>query len=182
MAGNRHFVAGTPQRRELIERRKELVQGQHPQVIVLTCSDSRDSPELIFDQNLGDLFVVRNAGNVADPVAVGSIEYAVEHLHARVLVVLGHEKCGAVAAAASGEPAPSPNLAAILNQIRPALTGIKAPAGSDQRAALGVDPNVRQSARNVLRHSPILRKEVAEGHLALIQAVYRLESGEVVRL
>jgi carbonic anhydrase len=182
MAGNRRFVAGTPEARELIERRKELVQGQHPQIVILTCSDSRDSPELIFDQNLGDLFVVRNAGNIADPVAVGSIEYAVEHLHARLLVVLGHEKCGAVAAAASGEPAPSPNLAAIMHQIKPALAGIKAPAGSDQRAALGVVANVHQSARDILRHSPLIRNEVAHGHLVLIQAVYRLESGEVVRL
>jgi carbonic anhydrase len=182
MAGNRRFVAGTPQKRELVKRREELARGQHAQVIVLACADSRLSPELIFDQNLGDLFVIRTAGNIADRIALGSIEYAVEHLHARVLVVLGHEKCGAVAAAASGQPMPTQNLAAIVNQITPALSKIKAPAGSDQRAAQGIPANVHQSARDVLEHSPFLKREVAHGKLTIIKAVYRLKSGEVVRL
>jgi carbonic anhydrase len=182
MAGNRRFVQGEPEQRDLVERREELAGSQHPQVIVLTCSDSRLSPELIFDQNLGDLFVIRTAGNIADRVALGSIEYAAEHLHARLLVVLGHEKCGAVAAAASGKPMPTPNLAAIVNQIAPALKPIQAPPGSDQRTTQGINANVHQSARDVLKHSPLLKKEVAHRKLAIIKAVYRLKSGQVVRL
>jgi carbonic anhydrase len=180
--GNQRFVDGDVQERELVETREGLAQSQHPKVIVLTCSDSRLSPELIFDQNLGDLFVIRTAGNIADRVGLGSIEYAAEHLHASLLIVLGHEKCGAVAAAASGQPMPSPNLAAIVNQITPALTAIQAPAGSDQRADLGVPANVRQSARDLLQRSPLLKNEVAHGKLAIVQAVYKLKSGEVVRL
>jgi carbonic anhydrase len=180
--GNRRFVEGDARERELVETREELANGQHPNVIVLTCSDSRVSPELIFDQNLGDLFVIRTAGNIADRVGLGSIEYAAEHLHAKLLVVLGHEKCGAVAAAASGKPMPTPNLAAIVNQIAPALAKIPAPAGSDQRAALGVPANVRQSAQDLLKRSPILKKEVARGKLAIVRAVYKLKTGEVVRL
>src|SRR5207244_5860667 len=97
------------------------VKSRDPHVVVLACSDSRLSPERIFDQDLGDLFIVRVAGNVTDAVALGSMEYAVDHFPVKVLVVLGHEKCGAVAAAASGEKAHSPNIAALLKKIEPAL-------------------------------------------------------------
>lgn len=182
LEGNKRFVKGEPRVRELVRRRQELVQGQHPQVIVLGCADSRVSPELVFDKSLGDLFVVRTAGNIADGIALGSIEYAVEHLHAKVLVVLGHEKCGAVAAAASGQKMPTPNLAAIVKKIAPALSEFKGRASGDQLAKLGVEANVHQSAKDIVEHSPIVRKELAAGKLTLIKALYRLESGEVVQL
>jgi carbonic anhydrase len=97
MAGNKRFVAGKPRAHALVSLRRKLASRQQPNVIVLSCSDSRVSPELVFDQTLGELFVVRTAGNVADPVGLGSIEYAVDHIHSPVLVVLGHQKCGAVA-------------------------------------------------------------------------------------
>jgi carbonic anhydrase len=182
MDGNQRFVAGEPQERELVETRAELAKGQHAKVVVLTCADSRLCPELIFDQNLGDLFVIRVAGNIADRIGRGSIEYAVEHLHARLRVVLGHEKCGAVAAAASGKRMPTANLRAIVAQVRPALAGIQAPPGSEQLTALGVAANVRRSAQDLLSHSPVLKKEAASGKLSVIRAVYRLKSGEVVKL
>jgi carbonic anhydrase len=182
MAGNARFVAGQPRQREMIETRRRLAKGQHPHVIVIGCADSRLSPELIFDQNLGDLFVVRTAGNIADPVALGSIEYAAEHLHARLLVVLGHEKCGAVTAAASGQKMPTPGLAAIVRKIAPALAKLKGHVEGDELISRGVTANVEQSAHDIVNGSPILRKEVHDGKLSLVKAVYRLESGKVDRL
>src|SRR5271157_5292629 len=88
MEGNKRFVAGKPRTYALVSLRSKLASGQQPNVIVLSCSDSRVAPELVFDQSLGDLFVVRTAGNVADPVGLGSIEYAVDHIHSPLLVVL----------------------------------------------------------------------------------------------
>ncbi len=176
--GNGRFVAARPLQRDLAALRKELAQGQHPRAIVLTCSDSRVCPEVLFDATLGEVFVVRVAGNVVDPVVLGSIEYAVEHLHAGLIVVLGHEKCGAVAAATSGEKMPSVNLDALVSRIAPARAGL--PSGADALAA--VEANVRRVGRDLLEGSPILAKEVAEGKVRVVLAVYRLESGEVVPL
>lgn len=104
--GNRRFMAGKHTVISYNSMRRELSKGQKPEVIVLGCADSRVPPELVFDKNLGELFVVRDAGNVSDAVSLGSIEYAVEHLHAKMIVVLGHESCGAVAATVSGEKMP----------------------------------------------------------------------------
>jgi carbonic anhydrase len=182
MEGNRRFAMDQVLHREVSHRRQELAQGQHPRVVVLGCADSRVSPEIVFDQSLGDLFVVRTAGNVADPVALGSIEYAVEHLHAPLLIILGHEKCGAVAAAGSGAKMASANLTAIVQKITPALTPMKGLLSENEMAIMGIRANVRKSAKDVLDQSPILRKEVESGKLTLIKAVYQLESGEVMRL
>ncbi|MBK6942303.1 MAG: hypothetical protein IPH13_19170 [Planctomycetes bacterium] len=182
LAGNQRFVAGTPATRELVASRTELAKGQHPTTIVLACADSRVAPELVFDQSLGDLFVVRTAGNIADEVALGSIEYAIEHLGARVLVVLGHEHCGAVKAAASGATMPTPNLQAIVDRIAPALDDVRPFAVADQLAELGVAANVHRSAGDLIVNSPIVHEAIEHGSITLIRAVYRLESGEVVRL
>lgn len=182
MDGNRRFVAGRPKTRPLVTAREHLVNGQHPQVIVLGCADSRVSPELVFDKNLGELFVVRTAGNIADPIALGSLEYAAEHLHASVIVVLGHEKCGAVAAAASGEKMPTPSLDAIVKKIFPAIEKYTICAQGDQLLGLAVEANVKQSAHDIVAESTILQKEVAERKLTVIRAVYKLKTGEVQRL
>ena len=97
MNGNKRFVTASLAQKDVGEaRRKELAGGQHPFAIVVTCSDSRVAPEILFDEGLGDIFVVRVAGNVLDPISLGSIEYAAEHLHAPLLVLMGHEQCGAV--------------------------------------------------------------------------------------
>lgn len=117
LAGNQRFVAGNPMHRDTVNRRTTVLAGQQPQVVVLGCSDSRTTPSLVFDQGLGDLFEVRTAGNVADALAIGTIEYALQHLPIRVLLILGHEKCGAVAAAASGQKMPTANLQAIVDKI-----------------------------------------------------------------
>lgn len=182
MLGNKRFVDGKPKTRALVASRAELYKGQHPQVIVLGCADSRVSPELVFDKNLGELFVVRTAGNIADPIALGSLEYAAEHLHSKVLLVLGHEKCGAVAAAASGEKMPTPNLDAIVAKIAPVVEPFKTCATGDQLIGLGVEANVQKSARDIVENSPILQKEIVQRKLTVMTAVYRLRTGEVFRL
>jgi carbonic anhydrase len=180
--GNKRFVAGTPKERTLVPLRQELAKGQKPRVMVLTCSDSRVVPTLAFDQTLGDLFVIRTAGHVADPVTLGSLEYAAEHLGSIVLVVMGHEKCGAVAAALTGEKPHSPNLRAIVKRIAPAVKTARAKAQGDALPAAAIEENVRQSAADVLKRSAVLRQLVEAKKLTVMLAVYKLESGEVARL
>lgn len=182
MAGNRRFVAGKPQARDLVSLRQKLVSGQSPKAIILSCSDSRVGPELIFDQSLGDIFVVRTAGNIADAIALGSIEYAVEHLHSPLLVVLGHQKCGAVNAACSGEKMPSQNLDAIMEKIDPAVTQAKTYAKADDLVESAIKENVHHSASDLLGNSEIIRNAVKSGKLTVIEAEYELDAGQVVRL
>lgn len=182
MAGNRRFREGKPAAKDFPRRRAALVRGQQPPVIVLGCADSRVSPSLLFDQSLGDLFVVRTAGNVADPVALGSLEYAAEVLGTPVLLILGHERCGAVAAAASRQKVPTDNLKSIVAKIRPALEKAPGPPGSARWFRAAERANVLQSARDLLRNSPLLREKRARGDLSLIKALYRLRTGRVIRL
>lgn len=178
--GNHRFARGALRSRPTIERRRELVAGQHPRAMILSCSDSRTPPELLFDQGLGDLFVVRSAGEVVDPVALGSLEYAADHLGVGVLVVMGHRKCGAVAAALSGEPMPTPNLDAIVKRIRPALPDPK--LKETDRVRLAEESNVREAVQNILLESPLLRERVARGRLLIVPALYDLSSGRVEKL
>lgn len=182
MAGNQRFVSGRTNTRELVQLRHTLAQGQHPRVIVLACSDSRVAPELLFDKTLGDLFVIRAAGNIADPIELGSIEYAFEHLGSTLLVVLGHEKCGAVTAACSGQKMPTSNLQAIVDKINPAVAQAKTYAKTEGVLDAAILENVHQSARDVLANSEVLRHGYEEGKLSVIEAVYKLDAGEVVRL
>lgn len=182
MKGNARFVSGKHTNAQYVSVRKSLTSGQKPEVIVLGCADSRVPPELVFGKNLGELFVVRAAGNIADLVELGSIEYAIEHLHSKVLVVLGHESCGAVGAAVSNEKMPTKNLSAIVNQIAPALEGSKTcPLGGKMNNSC-VELNVQQSSKDIFANSPIVKKAVNEGELTIIRAVYELGSGKVVRL
>jgi carbonic anhydrase len=182
MAGNKRFVAGKTRHYDVVSLRGKLASGQQPNVIVLSCSDSRVGPELVFDQNLGDIFVVRTAGNVADPVGLGSLEYAVDHIHSPLLVVLGHQKCGAVTAACSGDKMPSKNLEAIVDKIDPAVIKAKSYAKSDDLVESAIKENVHQSAKDLLANSAILRDAVKSGKLTIVEAEYQLASGEVVRL
>jgi carbonic anhydrase len=182
MAGNQRFVAGKPRSYDLVPLRRKLASGQSPNVIILSCSDSRVSPEVIFDQSLGDIFVVRTAGNIADPVALGSIEYAVDHIHSPLLVVLGHTKCGAVTAACSGDKMPSPNLDAIVSKISPAVSQAKSYAKPDDLIEAAIKENVHQSAKDVQANSEIVRDAVKSGKLKVVEAEYQLDTGEVIRL
>jgi carbonic anhydrase len=182
VAGNHRFVDGKPEGRDLVSLRNKLASGQSPMAIILSCSDSRVGPELIFDQSLGDLFVVRTAGNVADAVALGSIEYAVDHLHSPLLVVLGHQKCGAVNAACSGEKMPSRNLEAIVEKIDPAVTQAKTYSKADNLVESAIKENVHRSAGDLLSNSKIVRDAVKSGKLKVIEAEYELDTGKVARL
>lgn len=179
LSGNGRFISGRTQLRPVVAQRAELVSGQHPNAIVLACADSRVAPELLFDQSLGDIFVVRTAGNVADPVAIGSLEYAVEHLGAHVLIVLGHETCGAVKAALSGDRMPSANLQAIVDHITPALEKPRICFEGEELLSRSVASNVHQSAREVLANSAILREHIEARKLSVFKAVYDLKTGQV---
>lgn len=182
MEGNQRFVTGAPVAHDVVGLRSTLAKGQHPRVVVLGCSDSRVSPELLFDQTLGDLFVVRSAGNIADPVGLGSIEYAVEHLGSSVIVVLGHQKCGAVTAACAQQKMPTSNLQAIVDKINPAVLQVGDSEKGDARVEAAIKQNVHQSAKDLLVNSEVLHHAVEEGKLTVIEAEYSLESGHVTRL
>jgi carbonic anhydrase len=180
--GNKRFVAGKPSAREIISRRRSLEKTQHPLVAVLSCSDSRVPPEVIFDQGLGDLFVVRVAGNSADPIGIGSLEYSVEHLGSTVIVVLGHQRCGAVTAACSGEKMPSLNLEALVRPITESCRVAKEQHGSEDLVDFAVKNHVQKTANELLSHSAILKHAHDEGKLSIIGAYYSLDSGTVMRL
>jgi carbonic anhydrase len=146
LAGNHRFWDGHPrENHESMRRVAMLSEGQHPFAIVLGCADSRVSPELVFDHGLGDLFVIRVAGNVVAEDEAGSIEYALEHLDVPLLVVLGHENCGAVTAALGAHDEEPSELVELLRRILPAIEGIDGSLPLEQRVRLGVEANVRQS-------------------------------------
>lgn len=182
MAGNQRFVSGKAKNWDLVKLRDSLATSQHPKAIVLACSDSRVAPELIFDQNLGDLFVVRSAGNIADAIGVGSIEYAAEHLGSTVLVVIGHTKCGAVTAACSGEKMPTAGLQAIVDKIDPAVQKAKGAANGDALVEAAIKENVHQSAKDLIASSSVLSHFVDEGKLTVFEAEYQLDTGKVIQL
>lgn len=177
MDGNKRYVEGRSLSIDRdAARRGEVAKGQKPFAIVLTCSDSRVPPEVLFDQGLGQLFVIRTAGNVVDDIAVGSIEYAAEHLGTKLIVVLGHERCGAVDATVKGGELPG-HIGAIAAKIKPAVAIGKAFPG-DQ-----VDNCVRANVVNVmttLRDSkPILHEMAEKGEVSVIGARYDLDDGSV---
>ena len=172
--GNARFVGSkVSSGKPTAARRAETAQSQHPFAIILGCADSRTSPEIIFDQTIGDLFVVRNAGNLVDDHGLGSIEYGVEHLGARLIVVLGHGRCGAVTAALAGDTAPG-HLQPVVRDIQPAVQAVKGKPGDATQ--LAVAENARLMAEKI-------RKEANLGDLAkdvkIIPAVYDLDNGKV---
>jgi carbonic anhydrase len=182
MAGNKRFVSGHPLHpHDSTGRRGELTAGQHPYAIVLGCSDSRVPPPIVFDAGLGDLFEVRVAGNSAEDPAIASIEYAAEHLHVPLLVVLGHEKCGAVAATIatvqSGDKPPG-HLSAVIDPIRPAVEKAKGEPGDLESNS--ITENVKHAVEQLEHSDPVLAEMVHSGHLKIVGAVYHLGTGEVV--
>jgi carbonic anhydrase len=174
--GNKRFAAERPIERNVSAlRRAELARGQHPFAVILTCADSRVAPEIIFDQGLGDLFVLRVAGNIADPGEVGSIEYAVEHLHVPLVVVLGHEKCGAVQAAVEGKPIPG-DLGWLVRQI---YVGDDGPGRSSDPLAAGIQANALYQASELTHRSHDLADLVKAGRVRVVCGVYSLTSGTI---
>lgn len=177
--GNHRFVGGKAlHSHQDLKRVAETAGGQHPFAIVVTCSDSRLSPEVLFDQGLGDLFVVRTAGEVTGPLELASIEYAVDHLHVTSLIVMGHKKCGAVDAAIQvGEL--SPDLQNLVEMIKPAVERAKDLKGDLLDNA--VKENVKQSLTTI-QSSEIVAKAVEEGKLKLVGAYYDIDNGMVSEL
>lgn len=187
-AGNRRFVNGTRKLQDLTNgaRRESLRKGQEPFAVILGCSDSRVPPEVVFDQGLGDLFVIRVAGNVAGSTQIGSVEFAVESFGISLVIVLGHSNCGAVSATLEeypgGSQQRSPNLHAIVDSIRPAMQPLSSRVGSDGTESLiaeAVVLNVEWSVNQLGRSSPYLERLVSEGDLVIVGAQYSLETGEV---
>lgn len=175
--GNKRCIACKQQNpRQDARRRKEVSKGQKPYAVIVGCSDSRIPPELIFDQGLGDLFVVRLAGNIVDTLAMGSIEYAVEHLGTKLIVVLGHGKCGAVTAAAQSADAPG-HVGAILRAIQPAIKKAKTLPGDLVENAIRA--NVSLVAGKIKASKPILAEMVENGKIEIFGAYYNIETGAV---
>ena len=177
MDGNRRFVSETYDRGDISPgRRAEISKGQRPFAVIVDCSDSRVVPEFIFDQGLGDLFVIRTAGNIVDDIAIGSVEYAVKHLGVRLVLVLGHDDCGAVKATVAGGKAEG-HIDAILQAIRPAVAVAMQKPGNllDNAIAQNVDMviNRLQSAQ------PILAQALQTGDVRIVGGVYHLKDGSV---
>ena len=177
MDGNKRYVSEkSANLHRDAKRRKEVAAGQHPFAIIMGCSDSRVPPELLFDQGFGDLFVVRTAGNIVDSIALGSMEYAVEHLGVRIIVVLGHERCGAVDATVKGGEAPG-NLKTIVDTIRPAVDRVK--SGQGDLLARAVRSNVKMVAERIRSGSPILGPMLDAETIKIVGAYYGLDDGTV---
>jgi len=177
VAGNqRYFVAKVAHPRQTLERRREVAHGQHPFAAILGCSDSRVPPEILFDQGLGDLFVVRVAGNVVDDVVLGSLEYAVDHLAVPLVVVLGHGKCGAVTAAVSGGGAHG-HVGSVLAALRPAVERTAGRTGDAVQNA--VRANVDLGLEHLRTASTLLAGRERAGTLKLAGALYDVDAGTV---
>jgi carbonic anhydrase len=178
-AGNDRFARNASEPKNIgANRRQQLSKGQKPFAVVLTCADSRLTPEYIFNQGLGDLFVLRVAGNIADPYVLGSVEYAVEHLQVPLVVIVGHEKCGAVEAAL-GQDKPTGNLGKLVGEID---VGKDLPAGKEIALATAVKRNARHQARLFTERSDVIKEYVAKKKVRIVSGVYELASGRVVWL
>ena len=179
MEGNLRYAQGNASHpHQSLEQRAELVSGQHPFAVILGCSDSRIPPELIFDQGLGDVFVIRTAGEVVDNASLASIEYAVDHLGVPLVMVLGHDSCGAVTAAVQGGEAEG-HLGSLMDFIRPAVEQAReAGEGSDLLNG-SIDNNVFNIVEALKSSQPVLSEKVEAGELMILGARYRLDSGLV---
>jgi carbonic anhydrase len=186
--GNRRFVEGKGNCHELLNasRRSELVAGQKPFAIILGCSDSRVPAELVFDQGLGDLFVIRIAGNIVAPSQIGSVEFAAAQFGTPLVVVLGHSRCGAIAATLEEVMRPVKNqsrhIHSIVERIRPSVEPLVATElRHDAEALVGhaVRANVRASANHLRHGSEILEQMIQGGQLLIVGAEYSLETGMV---
>lgn len=181
MEGNARFVRGERRKREPMEALSDLVQGQHPFATILGCSDSRVPPELIFDVDFGELFIIRVAGNVVSPEVSGSLQYAGTHLQTQLFMVLGHEGCGAVQAALAAKfygAKERSHIELLLGNIIPGLGDADPELSPQEMLQRAVEANVRWSMRHILE-TPEGRARLAEGRVKLVGAVYEIASGRV---
>ena len=178
--GNKRFVLNKTQYvNEDSIRVKELIEGQNPKAIIVGCSDSRVAPEVLFDQGLGDLFIIRTAGNVMDNFELGSIEYAAEHLHTKLIVVMGHTSCGAIQAMldhcnpeADHQHAVPGHIASIVKALEKSVSDKSTP---DQASI----SNVRNGVNQLKSSEPILKGLFEKGKVQIVGAIYHIETGEV---
>jgi len=172
--GNLRFMDGKMKGKEMQKRRDELVAGQHPYATIVSCSDSRVVPEYIFDADMGEIFIVRTAGNIVDRISLGSIEYGCEHLHTPVLIVLGHEGCGAVKATCECKGnCEEGNIKHIVDEVK----GAAASKNYDINAT--IVENIACVIRKIRAESTIVSSLEKEGKLKIMGAQYFLKSGQV---
>lgn len=175
--GNARFVEGYLSEKNLLQARHDLISGQHPIAVIISCSDSRVPPEIVFDQTLGNLFVIRVVGNILDPDILGSVEYAVEHLHVPLVMIMGHEQCGAVIAALQGHQ--NGNIRSIMKKIDPVADKAKS---TGARGVELINNTVIQNVKDAekeLKRDPIIREKILNGELKIRGTIYRLSSGKV---
>jgi len=180
MAGNKRFIDDDfPNVNRFAEKRELLKASQAPFAAILGCSDSRVIPNLVFVQGIGDLFVARVAGNVADDLVIASLEYSVEHLGTRLIMVLGHEGCGAVKAVYSAlqtNTSLPAHLAEIQRLMAPGIAGVVKAHGTEDAA---VEANVRAAVAKLRTSPPVISSGAVSGHLLIVGGIYRLGTGEV---
>ena len=180
--GNERFVNNLKMNRNLLQQVNETSDGQHPFAVILSCIDSRTSAELIFDQGLGDVFSVRIAGNIQNPDILGSMEFSCKVAGAKVVVVLGHTKCGAVKGACDNVKLG--NLTTLLEKLKPAVDGEKSTT-SDRNASNAefvekvASLNVKITQKQILKNSPILKEMIEKGEIALVGGMYDVQTGIV---
>ncbi len=175
--GNKRYVENKPtHQNQTAKRREEVAKGQKPFAVVITCSDSRVPPEILFDQGIGDLFVIRTAGNIVDDIGLGSIEYAVEHLKAPLVVVLGHERCGAVDATVKGGEAPG-HIKALVSNIVRAVD--KARSKTGDLLENSIKQNIDNVVEQISKSKPILEEFVHNKKIKVVGARYDLDDGAV---
>ena len=195
MDGNKHYVESKMTNAAMSDAatRTSLTKSQKPYAVILSCSDSRVPPEIIFDKGLGEIFVVRVAGNIPDPVVIGSIEYAVEHLGSPLVMVLGHERCGAVTATvdSKGKSTGSSNIDAIVKAIKPNVKSAAkdCEACKDQKKCVEtnktefvecvIDANAKTTAEALMQKSTILKHLAEEKKIKIVAAKYDLDDGVV---
>ena len=176
--GNERFIELKEQHPDSDKkRRKEMLKGQHPFVVILSCSDSRVPPELIFDQGLGDIFEIRNAGNVLNEHVIGSIEYAVMHCGVKLIVIMGHQDCGAIAATLSGV-SETKYIKALEDSIKPAVEDCKK-QGKEINSDNVVKAHVMQDINELLSQDNELVKYMKKNNVKIVPAYYHLDTGKV---
>jgi carbonic anhydrase len=182
LQGNKEFVAGKITYDDLKKERELFASNQAPPITVLACSDSRVPPELIFNQSLGALFVIRTAGNAADDLGLASIEYALSSGYTKLIVVLGHENCGAVVSSLGGGDPDTPALLGLASRIRSSFINIPYDSRDPANVQRAVEANARASAAWLLAHSKMIRDAVATEKIKIVTANYSLKTGEVKKL
>ena len=180
MQGNARFVSGRLRERDVIAERSAIAHGPQPKALVLACADSRVDPDIIFDTCLGDLFVLRVAGNTVDKKNLGSMEFAITELNVPLAIVLGHMHCGAVKMACAGRKVDSPYLKALIARMHAAVENAR--GQGDERLRFVERENARLVARELIEHEAAVRARIQSKQLAVIPAWYNVETGVVERL